>query len=198
MDESMEKILLASSSPRRRELLESYGFPLLVRPSDTDESVRDHLSVRERVMALARDKANAALESAGDADPRWILAADTLVSLGELVLGKPADLDQARSFLRTLSGKSHLVSSGLALVDRSRNKQWTAVEQTEVRFAELQDDEIEDYLDSGEWEGVAGAYRIQGRAAFLVERVAGSFSCVVGLPLRSFYVMLRQSGYRIW
>jgi septum formation protein len=193
----MEEILLASSSPRRRELLESYGFPLLVRPSDTDESVRDHLPVRERVVALARDKANAVLESSGDADPRWILAADTLVSLGELVLGKPADVDQARSFLRTLAGKAHLVSSGLALADRTRNKLWTAVEQTEVRFAELEDDEIEDYLDSGEWEGVAGAYRIQGRAAFLVERVTGSFSCVVGLPLRSFYVMLRQSGYRM-
>jgi septum formation protein len=193
----METILLASSSPRRREILESYGFPLLIRPSNTDERVWDHLPVRERVIAIAEDKAKVALASAKDGDPRWILAADTLVCVGDYVLGKPTDLGQARNFLRLLSGKTHLVSSGLAFADRIQGRTWRIVEETEVQFSQLSETEIEDYLDSREWEGVAGAYRIQGRAAFLIERVAGSFSCVMGLPLRAFYVILRQSGYRM-
>ncbi len=111
------------------------------------------------------------------------------------VLGKPRNRDEARTFLRSLSGVPHRVSTGLAFTDRNSGAVRTILEETEVVFAELSDDEIEGYLDTGEWEGAAGAYRIQGRAAFLVERVIGSWSCVVGLPLRAFYVILRDSGY---
>jgi len=193
----MDTILLASSSPRRREILESYGFPLLVRPTETDESLHDNLPVRMRVAALAKDKANAAHSSARETDPRWILAADTLVAVGEQVLGKPKDRNQAYMFLELLSGKSHTVATGLALVDRFSGKYWEAVEATKVRFAKLSASEIEHYLDTNEWKGAAGAYRIQEKAAFLVEKVTGSYSCVVGLPLRAFYVILRKSGYPI-
>jgi len=191
----METILLASGSPRRREILESYGFPLVVRPTDTDETLRDHLPVGQRVKALALDKAKAALAAVRDGDPRWVLAADTLVSAGGRVLGKARDRMEARDFLRALSGVSHRVSTGLALADRSTGGVRTILEETEVLFAKLSDMEIDSYLDTGEWEGAAGAYRIQGRAAFLVERVTGSWSCVVGLPLRAFYVILRDSAY---
>jgi len=191
----MDTILLASSSPRRRELLEFYGFPLVVRATETDESLRDDLPVRKRVAALARDKAYAALSVSAGSDPRWILAADTLVAVEEQVLGKPRDRIQAAEYLRLLSGRSHTVATGLALLDRLSGKYWKAVEATTVRFAKLAASEVESYLDTGEWKGAAGAYRIQERAAFLVERLTGSTSCVVGLPLRSFYVILRKSGY---
>ncbi len=191
----METILLASGSPRRREILETYGFPLLIRPTDTDETLRDRLPAGERVRALALDKTEAALAAVRNGDPRWILAADTLVSVGGRVLGKARDRSEARDFLRSLSGISHLVSTALALTDRLDGTTRSILEETEVLFARLSDTEIESYLDTGEWEGAAGAYRIQGRAAFLVERVTGSWSCVVGLPLRSFYVILRDSGY---
>lgn len=191
----MDTILLASGSPRRREILEQYGFPLVVRPTDTDETLRNHLPVGDRVTALALDKARAALADSRDGDPRWVLSADTLVSVDGRVLGKPRDQDEARTFLRSLSGVPHRVSTGLAFTDRNSGAVRTILEETEVVFAELSDDEIEGYLDTGEWEGAAGAYRIQGRAAFLVERVIGSWSCVVGLPLRAFYVILRDSGY---
>ena len=191
----MDTILLASSSPRRRELLTSYGFPLVVRPADTDESVRDYLPVRKRVLALAQDKAEAVLSETGNDDPRWILAADTLVSIGRRVLGKPRDRDQARDFLKVLSGRTHRVSTGIVLVDRASGTRRQAVEETRVLFSKLSLREIEGYLDFEEWQGAAGAYRIQGKAAFLVERVTGSYSCVVGLPLRAFYVILSKSGY---
>lgn len=191
----MDTILLASGSPRRREILEQYGFPLIVRPAGTDESLRDHLPVGERVTALALDKARAAASGVREGDPRWILAADTLVSVAGEVLGKPRDRDEARTFLRSLSGVPHKVTTGLAFTDRVSGTTRTIVEETEVLFSRLTDVEIKDYLDTGEWEGAAGAYRIQGRAAFLIERVVGSWSCVVGLPLRAFYVILRDSGY---
>lgn len=191
----MDTILLASGSPRRREILEQYGFPLVVRPTDTDESLRDHLPVEERVVALALDKGRAAAAAAREGDPRWILSADTLVSVRGRVLGKAGTREEARGFLKLLSGVSHRVSSALALTDRAAGRVRSILEETEVRFAELAVEEIEAYLDTGEWEGAAGAYCIQGRAAFLVERVVGSWSCVVGLPLRSFYVILRDCGY---
>lgn len=194
----METILLASSSPRRREILESYGFPLLVRPTETDETVRDGLAVEERVLQLARDKAAAALAAARSDDPRWVLSADTLVSVGGRVLGKPVDRAEARAFLALLSGVAHQVSTGLVFSDRRSGLSWSELETTEVRFGVLGESEIETYLDTGEWEGAAGAYRIQGRAAFLVERITGSYTCVVGLPLRAFYVILRKSGYPLW
>ncbi len=192
----MDTILLASASPRRKELLESHGFPVLVRPVDTDETLRDSLPVRSRVRQLAWDKAEAALSAARDGDPRWILAADTLVALGNRVLGKPGNRDRAREYLRLLSGRTHIVATGLAFSDRLSGRSWKATSVTKVRFARLSEADIGDYLESDEWRGAAGAYRIQDRAAFLVERISGSYTCVVGLPLRTFYVILRQSGYR--
>ena len=191
----MDTILLASGSPRRREILEQYGFPLIVRPTDTDESLRDDLPVGERVMALALDKARAAIGRIRHDDPRWILAADTLVSVDGTILGKARNRNEARAFLGCLSGVPHTVSTGLALTDRSSGMTRTILEETKVIFSRLSDREIEAYLDTGEWVGAAGAYRIQGCAAFLIDQVLGSWSCVVGLPLRAFYVILRDSGY---
>jgi len=189
-----EPVLLASSSPRRLETLERLGVPVVVFPADVDESAWDHVPVRERVVALARAKAAEAGGRAG-VGPRWILGADTLVSVDGEASGKPADVGDARAMLRRLSGRDHVVSSGLAVLDRVTGRVETAVSETVVRFAAMSDTEIEAYLDTGEWEGVAGAYRIQERAALFVERVEGSFSGVVGLPIREFYVILLRCGY---
>ena len=115
----MDRILLASGSPRRREMLETLGFPLVVRPADTGESLRDAEPVARRVRLLAADKALAVAALASPDDPRWVLGADTLVAVGDHVLGKPADRREAAEHLRLLSGREHTVHSGLALVDRT-------------------------------------------------------------------------------
>ena len=128
-------------SPRRREILENFGFPLLVRPTETDESLRDYLPADERVVELALDKARTALAAAKVDDPRWVLAADTLVSIDGRVLGKARDRAEARDFLRSLAGVSHTVSTGLALADRLTGGLLSILEETEVRFARLSGEE---------------------------------------------------------
>jgi septum formation protein len=191
-------ILLASASPRRRDTLTALGFSLQVLAMDIDESVADELPVRERVMRLAQLKAAAAHAKPWEgngAKPRWILGADTLVSLDGLVFAKAEDCAEAGRMLKALAGKTHQVYSGLALIDGDTGAVHSIVSSTDVRFAPLSGREIEGYLDTGEWRGVAGAYRIQERASFFVERVEGSFSGVVGLPLREFYVILGQAAY---
>ncbi len=191
-------ILLASASPRRRESLCALGFTLYAEAMDIDESVADELPVRERVQRLAQLKAAAAHAkpwSGNGAKPRWILAADTLVSLNGQAFAKAEDRNAARHMLEALAGKTHQVYSGLALIDGDTGAVHSIVSSTDVRFAPLSGREIEGYLDTGEWRGVAGAYRIQERASFFVERVEGSFSGVVGLPLREFYVILGQAAY---
>jgi septum formation protein len=165
---------------------------------DIDESVADELPVGERVQRLAELKAAAAHERAwtgSGAKPRWILAADTLVSLNDRVFAKAEDRAEAGAMLSALAGTTHQVYSGLALIDGVSGAVNSIASCTDVRFAPLSTKEIEAYLDSGEWRGVAGAYRIQERAAFFVERIEGSFSGVVGLPLREFYVILGQAAY---
>ncbi|TFG84448.1 MAG: septum formation protein Maf [Spirochaetales bacterium] len=189
-----ETILLASASPRRRELLESIGVPLLVASADIDESISDHVPIVERVRILADLKAHAVANALPDC-PRWILGADTLVTLGGRTFGKPIDSAQARSMLMTLAGATHTVVTGLALLDSWRGTTETIVSETAVTIAVMSEAEIEFYVASGEWEGAAGGYRIQERAALFVERVDGSYSGIVGLPLREFYVILARSGY---
>ncbi|MBN1241630.1 MAG: septum formation protein Maf [Spirochaetales bacterium] len=192
----MERILLASASPRRSEALSALGFPIAVRPADVDESLRDDEPVARRVRSLAADKARAVAGTAGQGDPRWVLGADTLVAVEDRVLGKPRDRAEATAHLALLSGREHTVHSGLALVDRRSGDVLEAASATLVEFLHLSETEIEWYLDSGEWEGVAGSYRIQERAALFAARVDGSYSGVVGLPLAVLYGMLRTAGYR--
>ncbi len=199
----MEPILLASASPRRRELLEARGIPLVVAPADADESVFDAFPPRERVEALAGLKADAVLPRLAAGAPRWIVAADTLVALEDpgrpgtwLTLGKPADEAEARRFLELLSGRTHSVFTGLCALDRAEGRKASRVNETRVTFSPLSEREIDWYLGTGEWRDVAGAYRAQERAGYFVERVEGSFSGVVGLPLADFYGIMAALGYR--
>ena len=194
---SAARLLLASSSPRRSELLRSAGYSFDRFDPDVDETSCDHLNSALRVLAIAEMKARDAALRAPQKS-RLVLAADTLVCLEgddkspERILGKPTDRSEAAAMLRALSGQSHLVRTGLALLDRQDGRLRTSRSDTRVYFSALAEGQIEDYLDTEEWRGVAGAYRIQGAAVAFVERLEGSWSGVVGLPMGELYVILRD------
>jgi len=197
----MEAILLASSSRRRKEILESLDIPFETVDPDVDEAARDSLPPAERVVALAADKAEAVAAQAADGAPRLVLGADTLVCLprtgeNELVMGKPESRHEARAMIEALAGRDHSVHTGIALLDRASGKIRKLRSDSLVRFAPMVAEEIERYLDTEEWQGVAGAYRIQGAAAQFITRIEGSWSGIVGLPLRELYVILSEAGYR--
>lgn len=183
-------------------MLEALGIPFDLFAPDIDESARDSLPPPERVVALAEGKARAAGSSATTSSPRLALGADTLVCVeepgaGTIVLGKPSGEADARAMIARLQGRSHQVYTGIALLDRHADRLSTALSASVVRFAPMEADEIENYLACGDWEGAAGAYRVQGRAAFYIEKIEGSWSGIVGLPLRELYGILRAAGFRI-
>lgn len=177
-------------------MLREHGFSVVCSPAQVDESVYDGLPVDRRVVALAELKTK---EGSRDAPrpPFWAVGADTLVSVDGSVLGKPSSRSEARSMLKLLAGRDHTVSTGICMLHRKTGVATSALSETLVRFAPMSEAEIEGYLDTGEWVGVAGAYRIQDRAAFFIARIEGSWSGVVGLPLHAFYAILRASGYPI-
>ncbi|MBN2875785.1 MAG: septum formation protein Maf, partial [Spirochaetales bacterium] len=196
-DTDLPSILLASSSPRREHALRALGFSITVLGADVDESSCDNLPIARRVVALAELKLRSVLDAPGDAATGMDVAvgADTLVSIDGKALGKAASAEEARSALELLSGRTHLVSTGLCVADMVSGVSVTALSETRVSFARLSDEELDWYVAGGEWRGAAGSYRIQDHASFFVDRMEGSFSGVVGLPLREFYAILRGFGY---
>ena len=186
------RLVLASASPRRVVLLEQIGFaPACVHPAAVDE-----VPGRELPRDLARRLAAAKAEVAAPAWPGdFVLAADTVVACGRRVLPKPADRATARRCLALLSGRRHRVFGGIALI-AADGRRAVRVVVTRVAFRRLDPDEIEDYLDTGEWRGKAGGYAIQGRAAAFVRMLVGSYSNVVGLPLFETANLLTGHGYR--
>jgi septum formation protein len=183
------RLILASASPRRRALLAQVGIvPAEVRPSDIDESPRRGELPRELALRLAREKGAAA-----DLGPdEIVLAADTIVAAGRRALGKPADAQEARRFLELLSGRRHQVITGVRV--RTAERVWERAVTTSVRLKRLSEAEIAGYLASGEWQGKAGGYAIQGRAAAFVPWISGSYSNVVGLPLTETCTLLLAAG----
>lgn len=180
-------MILASASPRRKELLERAGFELLVEPADIDETRQDGESPLALVERLATQKAHASLRAHGSLAPKEILlAADTIVWMGDEVLGKPADEDDAGRMLHALSGKTHHVSTGVCLLvgqETGDPIQRAFVQTTDVAFRILTDVQIRDYIATGEPMDKAGAYAIQGGAGAFVERYEGDYDNVVGLPV---------------
>lgn len=195
----MAHLILASSSPRRREILSSIGLEFEIVDPDVDESLRDGLPVEERVMRLAEDKAVSAARRLGAGRRHACLGADTLVRVRGsdggpgMVLGKPRDRADAKEMMLALAGRTHDVHTGLALVGTGGRVE-TIRSDSRVSFAAMSAEEIESYLDSGDWEGVAGAYKIQGQAALFIERIEGSWSGIVGLPIHELYVILSHAG----
>lgn len=186
------ELVLASGSPRRREILERLGFRFSVRPVAIDESPQGGETPQEHVLRLARAKARAAARPG-----ELVLAADTIVVEGDDLLGKPADAAEARKMLARLAGKEHQVHTGVALCDLDRSLLLAVVESTGVRFAAISEEEIEWYVATGEPLDKAGAYAVQGYGALFVEAVHGCYSSVVGLPIATTYRLLRRAGYQL-
>lgn len=179
----MARIVLASASPRRRELLAAAGIEFEVMPADVDESLPPGIEPEAGAVLLARTKARAVGERSVAKDA-LVLAADTIVALGSRFLGKPGDADEARAMLRALSCSRHAVVTGVAVLRTRDGALETGFERTWVTMREITPDEIEAYVRSGEWEGKAGGYAIQETADRFVTRLEeGGFDNVVGLPV---------------
>jgi septum formation protein len=185
------KVILASGSPRRRQLLELIGIEHEVSPSNIDETMRPRETPRRHAERLAREKASAV--ATRDADSITI-AADTIVVINRKVLGKPRDVEDARRMLAMLSGREHTVITAVA-VARGR-KLRSAVEEVKVKFRRLRADDIDAYIATGEPMDKAGAYGIQGFGATIVECVNGDYFAVMGLPLARLVTLLRDLGVR--
>ena len=187
------RLVLASASPRRLDLLRAAGIDVDVHPADVDESIREAESPREYVCRVALEKATAVRERMPD---RLVLGADTTVVVDDQILGKPVDSDDARRMLALLSGRSHEVMTGVALLGRNGGGAIadTAVVSTTVEFASLSVAEIDWYVTSNEPVGKAGAYAIQGLGSRFVTRIGGSYSNVVGLPVAVVYEMCKKAG----
>ncbi|MBI5283282.1 MAG: septum formation inhibitor Maf [Candidatus Solibacter usitatus] len=186
-------IVLASQSPRRRELLAQAGFTFIVRAPAVEELHQPGESPAAYVERLAAAKAAAVQASGGASDDEWILAADTTVVVDAHILEKPTSPADAARMLRLLSGRDHFVLTAVCL--RQGSRQWSAVESTLVRFSPLSESEIIAYAASGEPLDKAGAYAIQGLASRFIPRIEGCYFNVVGLPISLVYRLLRDAGY---
>ena len=184
-------LILASSSPRRREILDAMGLVFTVGTVAVDESLRQGEAASDMVVRLASTKAAAI----GRAEEQIIIGADTAVVLGDEIFGKPADADDALRMLSRLSGQTHQVMTGVAVVSEKGMKTDHSV--TDVRFREISADEARHYWQSGEPEDKAGAYAIQGRGGVFVEAIMGSYTGVVGLPVFETARLLREAGLEI-
>ncbi len=185
-------LILASASPRRLDLLAQIGVvPDRVVPADIDETPMAAELPRPYCVRIAAGKAAAVPAS----DDEIVLAADTTVALGRRILGKPADVAEAERFLRMLSGRRHRVITAVTL--RKGAQSWHRDVVSQVRMKRLSDAEIAGYLASGDWQGKAGGYGIQGPAGAFVPWINGSFPAIVGLPLAETAGLLRAAGYPV-
>ncbi len=207
-------LTLASASPRRKELLERVGFHVKVVPAGIDEQRFEGEPPEDFTKRMARAKVQAAvrrlratiypsdaeggrvnsLASARDDLARWVIGADTVVVVDDVVLGKPAELQEAREMLLRLSGRVHRVVTGFNLFDLRRNKEGLQAVATQVRFKHLSRAEIDKYVSVGESMDKAGGYAAQGVGAYLIEDLSGSYTNVVGLPLCQVIEMMEEMG----
>lgn len=188
------RLILASGSPRRAALLREHGYDFdIVVPGDEPAQLFEHLPPIELAEALSLHKAQ---DVARRVRNGWILSGDTIAALGDRVIGKPADRDDARAIITALSGTTHRVITGVTLLDAATGRAETAHDVTAVTMRPLSPDEIEQYLDTGDWQGKAGAYGIQDRGDEFVTRVDGSFTNVVGFPMELIRGMLEAHGVR--
>ena len=175
----MEPIILASSSPRRQEILKMLGIPFRV------------------IMPTTEELFSSVLEPEDVQEIPWVLGADTLIVKDGKIYGKPQDQNEAESFLRTFQGSTHSVITAIILYNGRKKTTSSRVCKTEVTFAPMTDEEINWYLDTGEWHGAAGGYRIQSLASVFIKKIEGSQSCVTGLPIHELFDILKEQGYSI-
>ena len=194
----MEPVILASSSPRRQDILKLLHIPYQVIMPNIDETVSSALPAEDVPEIFAREKVAAVVRSlAADREIPWVLAADTVIIFNNKIYGKPSDQEEAAAFLRELSGETHTVKTVIALYS-GRTKATVARESvTEVTFKEMSEREIEWYIETGEWHGAAGGYRIQSLASCFIKKIKGTTSGVEGLPISELYDILASQGYSI-
>jgi len=191
-------LILASSSPRRQELIRLLGFPVEVVPSDADETVEDGWTPERVVQELSLRKALAVIERLGSGQDGIVVGSDTIVVTNGRVLGKPRDEEDSAAMLRSLAGRAHEVFSGLALVDAASGKRSVAHRMTRVWMKPMDERRIWNYIATGEPRDKAGSYAIQGFGASLVERMEGDYFTVVGFPVSLAADMLeRDFGLRV-
>lgn len=194
MMKTNKSLILASSSPRRKELLQTLGFSFTVQTSDVDETTAPGLSPRQVVEELAIRKAKAVASGLSEG---VIIGSDTIVVLDDEILGKPADEADAFRMLSSLQGRRHTVFSGVALIDAATGRTEVAYSQTQVQIRPLTDAEITAYIATREPMDKAGSYAIQGIGSTIVETIAGDYFTVVGLPLCLTANMLTRFGISV-
>lgn len=186
-------MILASKSPRRKEIMESFGFNFKIITPDIDE-ISDEIEIIDQIMDIARKKA---LEVSKEFTGDYILAADTVVVLDNKVFGKPKDKIEAKEMLKLLSNRTHEVITAYCLLNLDKNVEIVSHDTTEVKFKDLTDEVIEWYLSTGESLDKAGSYGIQGKGAFLIDNINGDFFSVMGLPIERIVSDLLSIGLKL-
>ena len=189
-------VILASKSPRRQEIFRRLEIPFTVKPCDIDEAT-DQKNIEDAVLELAEKKLDYAVSANNNSPENWIFAADTLVFSGNRLLGQPETEEEAYKYLKMLSSVTHQVATGIALYSREKDRKFIDKTVTDVEFPELDDEIIRWYISTGEWKGAAGGYRIQGKGGCITGRINGSYTNVMGLPIRRFFCMMLDAGYPV-
>ncbi len=187
------KVILGSQSPARKELLIQSGIAIEVYPTYVDETLNES-SPQAMVSCLSLRKLEYLIQEKSEYLKDIILCADTVVSQGDRILGKPRNTTHAQEMISSLSGTSHHVWTGISLWDPLAKETLTYTESTEVTFAQLSPEEIRKYIESMEWQGAAGGYRMQGLGISLIKSINGCHYNVAGLPLLEFFAILRERG----
>ncbi len=188
----MDTIILASKSPRRKEILTQLGIPFIQYGIEVNEGLGCKRYIRSAVINISRKKADAA---AGVFSEGIVLGVDTVVNFNGMILGKPGTPAEARRFMKMLSGNRHQVFSGITLKNIGTGKHYSGCSVTDVNFYRLSPDEVDMYIESGEWRDKAGGYAVQGKAALFVTRLEGSYYNVMGLPVEELHRLLLKFSY---
>jgi len=190
----MDTLILASKSPRRREILKILNIPYIVFSTNNEEKIKEENTryIRSLIIAISKKKV---WDVARYFSNGLILGVDTAVCFNRRVLEKPENAQQALKFLKMLSGNKHQVLSGITIKSASEDISYSSCSVTEVHFTKISDREMSQYIEQGEWAGKAGGYAIQGKAAIFVEKIVGSFYNVMGLPVEELYRLLNRFEY---
>lgn len=205
----MKELILASASPRRKEILGSLGVLFCIKPSNFDESSITEKDPIKKCILTARGKAQDLFkvlqQNDGFDSQKLILAADTLVFTGgtafpnkKLIFGKPTNEEEAEMMLKSHSGAVHFAVSAICLLDCETGRITEKHSVSKVFFKKLLDGEISSYIKTGEWKDAVGAYKIQGKASFFIDKIEGSYTGIVGLPIREVYELLTQNGFQLF
>ena len=193
----MTPLVLASGSPRRRQLLTEAGVPHEVVPADIDEQVHPGESPEQMTLRLAREKAAAVAERMGDGPPRHVLGSDTTVVLDDEIIGKPEDAEDAVRLLQRLTGRTHRVVTAVAIVETSSGRWVDGAFESRVTLRDATEPELRDYVATGEPLDKAGAYAIQGEGSVFVTGFEGSRTNIIGLPVEETLALLARAGFPV-